>query len=271
MTLPKIGAALNFSEIAALRDWLFDAGRDIELQDFMSAKVLNGDWKDLADAAKRALDGHQGRLGIHGPYRGLDIDNSDPEIQKIITARFLRALEVCERIGAAQMVLHSPYSHWYKNNLYTYPGYREGKLKKIHAILDPVVKRAEETGVTLVIENIQDVDPDERKMMAQSFDSDAVALSIDTGHAHLARFMSGAPPVDFFFTQAGEMLQHVHVQDLDGHADRHWAPGDGTIEWSAVFKALRSLEHSPHLVLELRHKEDIPRAFTYLHDLGLCA
>ena len=40
MTPLKIGACLKTSEIADHRDWLFDAARDIELQDFMSHVAL---------------------------------------------------------------------------------------------------------------------------------------------------------------------------------------------------------------------------------------
>jgi len=135
--------------------------------------------------------------------------------------------------------------------------------------LHPVVKRAQETGITLVIENIEDVDPATRRALVDSFDSPAIALSIDTGHAQLARRAAGAPPVDYFVRDAGAQLAHVHLQDVDGHADRHWAPGEGEIAWAAVFRALADCPGAPHLVLELRDKRDIPKGFAHLRDLGL--
>ncbi|MBU2867376.1 sugar phosphate isomerase/epimerase family protein [Pacificibacter marinus] len=265
----KIGACLRHSEILEHRDWLFDAARDIELQDFMSHAALTQDRQDLITAAKLALQGHDGRVGIHGPFEGLDIDNKDAELRPLITARFLKALEAAAAIGARQMVLHSPYTLWYQNNLHSAKDYCASKLGRIHDVLGPVVKQAEIEGITLVIENIQDVDPATRRAMVDSFGSDAIALSIDTGHAHLARKMSGAPPVDYFVRDAGHQLQHMHLQDLDGYADRHWAPGDGEIEWPAVFGALSTCESAPHLVLELRDKAEIPKGFAYLKDLGL--
>ncbi|MEO1153433.1 MAG: sugar phosphate isomerase/epimerase, partial [Pseudomonadota bacterium] len=51
--------------------------------------------------------------------------------------------------------------------------------------------------------------------------------------------------------------------------DRHWAPGEGTIPWVEVFRALAACQSAPHLVLELRHKADIPAGFAYLADLGV--
>lgn len=269
MTPLKIGACLKSTDIAAHRDWLFDAARDIEVQDFMSHEALTTEYEDRIAAAKAALDGHTGRIGIHGPFEGLDIDNKDAELRPIITARFLKALEAADRIGARQMVMHSPYTAWYQNNVFSFPGYVETKLARIHDILGPVVKAAADKGITLVIENIQDVRPETRRAMVDSFASSAIALSIDTGHAQLARRMSGAPPVADFVADAGAQLAHVHLQDVDGHADRHWAPGEGEIEWTAVFRALAASEASPHLVLELRNKSDIPAGFAYLQGLGL--
>ena len=269
MNPAKIGACLLVSEIPDHRDWLFDAERDIELQDFLASKVLTGDWQGLASQAKSMLDGHAGRIGVHGPFEGLDIDNKDPELRPIITRRFLLALEAAERVGASQMVIHSPYTAWYQNNLLATPGYANNKLERIHEVLEPVVERAEETGICLVVENIQDVDPATRRQMVESFNSNAIKLSIDTGHAQLARRSSGAPPVDYFVRDAADQLAHVHLQDVDGFADRHWAPGEGEIEWEGVFRALSECNSAPHLVLERRNKKDIAKGFGWLKDRGL--
>lgn len=269
MTPLKIGACLKSDEIAAHRDWLFDAERDIEIQDFMSHDALTKDLETLVDHVQHALIGHSGRVGIHGPFEGLDVDNKDPELRPLITNRYLLALDAADQIGARQMVMHSPFTLWYQNNIHNFPGYAGDKLARTHDTLGPVVRRAEALEITLVFENIQDVRPETRRQMVDSFESPAVALSIDTGHAQLARRMSGAPPVADFVADAGNQLAHVHLQDVDGHADRHWAPGEGEIEWTAVFRALSACESAPQIVLELRDKTHIPKGFAYLKALGL--
>lgn len=269
MTPLRIGACLKASEIADHRDWLFEAERDIEIQDFMSHAALTSEFDARVAAVRAALAGHTGRVGIHGPFEGLDLDNKDAELRPLITARLLKALEAADRIGGRQMVLHSPYTLWYQNNVLCRKGYVAAKLERIHTVLGPVVKAAEASGQVLVIENIQDVRPETRRALVDSFGSSAIALSIDTGHAQLARRMSGAPPVEDFVRDAGSQLAHVHLQDVDGHADRHWAPGEGEIEWIAVFRALAECDAAPHLVLELHDKAHIPNGFGNLRQLGL--
>ena len=266
---PVIGACLPVEQLSTYRDWLIEKDRDLEIQSFTQASVLDGDWRGLVDEARRLIDGHRGRLGIHGPFWGLDLGSSDPEIRRIVTHRILQGLDVCEALGARQMVLHSPFSRWTYNNFPRYGAWRSGVHGAMIETLEPAVKRAAETGVTIALENIEDCDPSERVEVARSFDSPAIAVSIDTGHAECARGVYGAPPVDYYVRAAGDMLAHVHLQDCDGYADRHWAMGQGTIRWHSVFRALADIDANPHLVLELRDYSQIPTAMAFLEGEGL--
>lgn len=268
-TLPVIGAAMTVPELALYRDWVLDKQRDLELQSFVDADVLSGDWQGLADETRRLLDGYTGRLGIHGPFWGFTMDTPDPEVRAIVQKRYGQGLDVCAAIGATQMVVHSPFTTWDYNNLDTQGGARDRLFTEVHLTMKSVVARAESQGVTLVMENIEDIDPTDRKLLCQSFGSPALKLSIDTGHAEYARGSTGAPPVDVFVNLAGEMLDHIHLQDADGHADRHWAIGEGTILWPSVFRAIGALPVQPRLILELRHKSGIPASMAYLAAKGL--
>lgn len=269
MSLPIIGAALTVEELAGYRDWILDHNRDLELQSFHTAQVLNGDWQPLVDRAKELLDGYTGRLGIHGPFWGFTLHSKDPDIRTVVAKRLDQGLDICAALGATQMVIHSPYTTWDYNNFDNNDDAREKVITDTHVTLSAAVKRAEDLGVVLVLENIEDIDPEDRKRLALSFDSDAVKLSIDTGHAHYARGSTGAPPVDYFVKSAGEMLHHIHLQDADGYADRHWAIGEGTIRWHAVFRAIAQLEVQPRLILELRDKAGIPASMAFLTEAGL--
>lgn len=269
--LPLLGAALPISALETMQDFILSENRDLELQDFFDADLLNGDWKAVADRANALLSGYAGRLGIHGPFWGLSIANPDPDMRALNAHKFMQGLEVCEYLGATQMVIHSPYSTWDFNNLDNFADRSayDRVLEYCHLTMDPVVRRAEEIGVTMVVENIQDKDPDIRRILADSFDSPAMAVSIDTGHAHYAHGSTGAPPVDYYVRRAGNRLEHIHLQDADGYADRHWTIGEGTICWPAVFRALGEFTSKPRLILELRDKAGILPSVEHLNRLGL--
>jgi sugar phosphate isomerase/epimerase len=266
---PILGVALPIAGLKQHRAWVLEKQRDLELQDFYLAEVLNGDWAPLAVEIKRLLDGYKGRLGIHGPFWGFSIATKDPDVGAVVTRKLLQGLDVCAAVGATQMVIHSPYTTWDFNNLDYNPGARSAMIERVHAIISPAVKRAEDNGIELVIENIEDKDAHARVVLARSFNSAAVRVSIDTGHANYAHGTHAGPPVDYFVHAAGEMLRHVHLQDTDGYADRHWNPGEGNIPWPEAFRALALLKSQPRLILEVRNHATVRRGADHLIELGL--
>ncbi|ACM29271.1 sugar phosphate isomerase/epimerase family protein [Rhizobium rhizogenes] len=269
---PVLGAALLIDDFEELHRWIFDADRDLELEDFANGKTLDGDWQSLVERYKKLLVSHGGRLGIHGPFWDNNIlAVSDPQIRPIVQRRFVQGVDVCEALGATHMVVHSPFTMTDGNNMHASKAWRDYLMTLGRENLMPAVKRAEEVGCVLMIENVEDTNPFDRVAFAQSFESQAVRVSVDTGHAHLAHRMAGAPPVDCFIGSAGRLLQHIHIQDVDGYADRHWAPGDGEIHWRSVFEAISLQSSHPRLILEIKDKRDLIRGANYLRDLGLAS
>ncbi|MBP1849909.1 sugar phosphate isomerase/epimerase family protein [Rhizobium halophytocola] len=267
--LPIVGAALTLDSLDTHRDWLIERQRDLELQDFIDAEILDGDWHPLVTRLRALLDGYQGRMGIHGPFWGFTIASEDPDIRAVVTKRLLQGLEVCEALAATHMVVHSPFTTWSYTNMTKDPGAFEDVIERCHMTLAEAVRRAESIGCNLVLENIEDRDPAHRTLLANSFGSEAVSVSLDTGHAHCAHISHGAPPVDYYVRIAGNRLRHVHLQDVDGYADRHWSLGEGNIRWHSVFEAIADLQSEPRLILELRDHDRIRDSAAYLADLGL--
>ena len=266
--LPIIGAQLSVLDLPAHRNWLADKNRDLELPEFSMADILRAP-EPFISMARQALDGWHGRLGIHGPYAGFELDVSDGEIRALVQTRLLAALDVCAALGAVQMVIHSPYDQWEAGNLDNTARARQANIAAILETLAPVLERAADQGVVLALENIKDSDPDLRAAIVRAADSPALRLSVDTGHAFWAHRVAGAPPVADFVRAAGADLAHVHLQDSDGLADRHWPLGEGAENWPALFQALGETGARPHLIVELRDFGRVRESVAHLEALGL--
>lgn len=66
----------------------------------------------------------------------------------------------------------------------------------------------------------------------------------------------------------GAALGHVHLQDVDGYADRHWHPGEGRIHWSPVLRSIEAMTEAPHLILEVRRNaQNLPKTVAWLETL----
>ncbi|GHD99706.1 sugar phosphate isomerase [Defluviimonas sp. 20V17] len=270
MTLPTLGAAIKRGDFDILEPWLRAGERAIEIQDFVFPEVLAGDTAPLVESYRACLRGYGGPIGLHGPFFGLDIANPEPEIRAVIRRRLIQVLEITQALGGSHMVIHSPFTYWHVLNRHNYPQFRAAMFEAAADCLAPVLARAEAAGVTLVLENIDDTDPAARVELVRAIDHACLRVSLDTGHAELAHGRYNAPPVVDFIAAAGDSLAHVHLQDADGYADRHWHPGEGCIPWPAVFNALARLPQCPRLILEVRNNLGrLPATVARLEALGL--
>ncbi len=268
--LPLLGVALTRPAFDPLRDWICGPGRAIEIQDFVAPGIIAGDTAARVADWQAALSGHDGLRGIHGPFFGLDLSNPDREIRAVIQRRLLKGLEIAAALGGTHMVVHSPFTFWHVLNRDNYPSAHGDMIAAMADCLAPVLARAADTGCTLMLENIDDTDPRHRADAVRAIGHPNLAVSIDTGHAALAHANYGAPPVVDFVAQAGDLLGHVHLQDVDGHADRHWHPGEGIIPWPAIFASLARSPSEPRLILEVRDRHDrLPESVAALEARGL--
>lgn len=270
MTDLVLGCAVKLPAFDTLADWLRARDRAIEVQDFVDHRSLTTGRDALLDAWRTRLDGYGGPLGMHGPFLGLDLANPDPELRALVSQRILQGLEVAEDLGATMMVLHSPFTLWHRLNRQNFPHIRPVMMDAAAECLAPAIARAADIGCTLVLENTDDADPQDRADLARQIGAPNLKVSVDTGHAALAHGQYGAPPVTDFLTQAGDLLAHVHLQDADGYADRHWHPGEGTLPWPAIFQAIRDAGTQPRLILEVmaRHA-DLPASVARLSSCGV--
>jgi sugar phosphate isomerase/epimerase len=249
--LPRVGASLNASRLRQYHDFIMNDNRDIELQDPANPGLLDSGWNDAAKELNALLDGHTGRRGIHGPFIDLTIGASDLKIRNAVIDRLKDGLEFGAEIGATHMVIHSP-TRYLGTNPYEPPRNVLGltdEYGSVHATVEAILPRAQELGCTIVIENLYDRNPYRLCSMVESFESEFVRLSLDTGHAFISSKLGGASP-DHWVRLAGPLLAHLHLQDSDGDGDRHWPPGIGLMNWYALFRALNELETMPRLIIE---------------------
>ena len=111
--------------------------------------------------------------------------------------------------------------------------------------LEQLLPVAERTGVRLLLENLPYACGYPLRSIAElraeidSYPARHVGLVVDTGHAVLA----GQGAAEEIRT-AGRRLLGVHLHDNDGKDDKHWVPGDGVIDWSAVHRALAEVAYT---------------------------
>jgi len=230
-------------------------------------EVLEGDWAAHAREIRTVLDGYRGRLGVHAPYDGVHVATPHAGLAGAVRATLSRALEFTAAVGGSHLVVHSPFLFFGTAQGAHTPAEVAVAIERTLLNLAPVVTAATAQRTVLVFENICDLRPDPLDALVRAFASPWVRRSLDTGHANLMR-ARGGPPADRWVEASGELLAHVHLADNDGESDRHWAAGEGTINWRSLFLALRRLSAMPRLILEMSpDKQDAAAA--WLGERGL--
>jgi len=117
-------------------------------------------------------------------------------------------------------------------------------------MLDLVIPKAEELGVTLLIEPEPELlfdNMDDICAFIENIDSPALGINFDAGHF----FCIGEDPaalVNVF----SSFLKHIHIEDIAAdRVHKHLIPGRGAMNFGAFFDALKAASYQGYLTVEL--------------------
>ena len=158
-----------------------------------------------------------------------------------------RAIDVADDLPFPRMILHMG-------------GSREThdlrKRDAAFSTLEHLMLHARHAGVTICVENTTSEmgDPAYLRAFVDETRLTGVRFNFDIGHAHLADGPE-EERIEKSFAPLRELVASVHVHDNHGEKDEHLPPYDGTIDWPAATKLLKTApDASLPLVLEPKEK-----------------
>ncbi len=105
--------------------------------------------------------GNELEITLHGPFMDLSPGGVDQRVKEVTSDRFIKTIELALFFKPKTIVFHPGYEKWKFNgnvNLWLESSLQTWK---------PLVKEAEETGLTLVIENVFEETPDTIKTLLE--------------------------------------------------------------------------------------------------------
>jgi sugar phosphate isomerase/epimerase len=214
--------------------------------------------KELLSKAAYLASSFGTEFTIHAPHidsriEGIKIDFSTNNEKNFIVMG--KVIEIAAKIGAEYIVVH--------------PGSQSGSKKCLNLNLRNLIHlctRAEEYGVTLLLENLFDRDggnkigvfPGEIYHIIEMVDSENLKINLDIGHAFIASNAYGLSMEDYF--ELGSYIHQMHLHDNFGileseealFGDRHLPLGLGKINFREVFKNI-SKTNTKNLILEVKN------------------
>lgn len=157
-----------------------------------------------------------------------------------------RVIDVAENLPYARLILHMGGSRENAD-----PRRRDAAFSS----LEHLMLHAKHVGVTLCLENTNSEmgAPAYLRSFIDETRLNGLRFNFDVGHAQL----SDGPEEERVlkaFEPMKELIASAHIHDNHGEKDEHLPPYDGTIDWPAVLKVLRTVP-LPALPLTLELKE----------------
>lgn len=224
-------------ELPAPSDALRLAGAGVEVQDFLEPATLD-DACDTALHAWAKLLPEDLPRSVHGPFLDLAPASPDPRIAAVTELRYRQAIAAAGRLNADHLILHGQlFPHLIRLS-------GGGLVRRQVPWWGPLLDLAEATGVTVVLENVFDEDPEPLCSLVEAVDRPALGLCLDVGHALAA---GGAPPAAWI-RRAGARLSYIHLHGTRTIGGPHEPPPDDLVR--VVGTLLRESPADPVVTLE---------------------
>jgi sugar phosphate isomerase/epimerase len=158
-----------------------------------------------------------------------------------------RVIDVAEDLPYGRLILHMGGSRETAD-----PRKRDAAFSS----LEHLILHGRHAGVTIAIENTTSEmgDPAYLRAFVDETRLTGLRFNFDIGHAHLAE-LTEAERMEKCFAPLRELVVSAHLHDNRGEKDEHLPPYEGTIDWPATVKVLKTAPDADlPLVLELKEK-----------------
>ena len=197
-------------------------------------------------AIKSAADSAGIRLwSYHLPFANaytFDIASTDEEMRQSTVASLSEYIKRGADIGIDKFVIH-PCGEPKSDDA----AGREEEILRSMQSLDQLAGLAKKEGAVIAVEDLPRTCLGNTSLELARLISvnDNLKVCFDTNH------LLSEDPIDFI-ERLGEKIITLHVSDFDFINERHWLPGEGKLDWQAIYKKLISKGCSGPWLYELK-------------------
>ena len=205
------------------------------------------------------------KLGLH-TLSAVNIAETSPYVSEATDGYLAAYMSAAQHLGAGWIVVHGGY-HFGSD--------KQARMDAAVARIARAAKAAEKRKVKLLLENLNPeperaevhylcADLEECRYYFDRLDSPALGWSFTVNHAHIQpnsipHFMSGLD-----MKRCGE----VRLADCRGTHEEHLRPGEGTIDFPAMFAAIEKSGYRGHYMQAFGSLDDMLKGRQTLSELG---
>ncbi|MEM7025618.1 MAG: TIM barrel protein [Pseudomonadota bacterium] len=216
----------------------------IDVQCDIAPNALESFDDTRCNAIRSACEQHGVHLGLH-TLSGVNVAEFSPFCREAVDAYLKAYIDLSVKVGAEWIVVHGGYH---------FTGCRKERMQASIDRLRRMADYAEQKGALLLLENLNwepvhaevnymPVTPAECRIFFDALESPALKWSFTANHAH---FLPGVGIDKFIDTMDFSLCREVRLADNNGSYEIHQQPGDGTIDFGALFTRIEGLGYEGH-------------------------
>ncbi|HTL29557.1 MAG TPA: sugar phosphate isomerase/epimerase family protein [Tepidisphaeraceae bacterium] len=186
------------------------------------------------------------------PYFEPSLISPNPKHREDRSRMILKALAFAKQIGARNISITSG------RCLGGMPP--DAAAKQFEESMQPILERAEQLGIDVGIELepglFLEYAPELDFWINTKFSNHSrFGANLDIGHSQVL-----GEDLPFVIELLGQNIWNMHVEDIPGRKHYHLIPGEGTMPWLAIKKALQKIQYDRYLTVELYTHTQDPQA-----------
>ncbi len=246
----------DFKEAVELAEKL---GANLEICGFADSLILDGEFEETLERYAEILKNFSGQKALHGTFYDLNPVSKDPKIREITDYRYNQTLHTAEMLGVKTVVFHTCYNDFHSED------YREKFLDRISGFWEKNIKKFENSGITVVLENVYEEDPDFILTILDTVNSSNLKACIDIGHLNI--LPKKAVSVNEWITHTARHLHHMHIHNNSGVFDEHNSVLNGTMCLKSILTHLKENNIKPNLSLEIFNETHAIESYEFIKNI----
>ncbi len=223
----------------------------LNLELYLESKTLDSISREDILHLKSQLD-YNPSLTIHAPFMDLSPGAVDSKVRAVTMERFHHVLDIAKELKVKCVVFHSGYEKWkYALNIGLW-------LEQSLLTWRPLVKKAEEIGVKIALENIFEDEPENLRLLMEKMGNNSFGICFDSGHFNLFSKVS----LEDWFRHLKPYIIELHLHDNNKTSDQHLPIGEGTFDFGKLFSAMKGRDLI--YTLEAHNPEDAKKSMERL-------
>ena len=195
---------------------------------------------------------------LHAPFVDLAPGSPDPMVRAVARKRFEQALGLIRVFRAKTVVCHAGYDwkrYWYIRDVW---------IEKSLEMWSWLGQGVRDAGALLMLENVYETNPEDIGVLFEKLGSQGVGFCLDTGH----QAVFSKAPLGKWVESLRPYIGQLHLHDNSGIKDDHLAPGQGRVDFQALFTQLIAyMKDPPVITLEPHKEQDLWPGLKYLEKI----